>query len=564
MIFFYGLDGVPINVSPSVVNQNSNNASTIYFISPKNNENLSVFVNVAFTLPNGVNLPQRVMRPLTLETSDGLNGVMDINGNKFYVWFYRLKSDVTAYAGQVTCQFFVTTQDGTVTTTAQTFTVNPGVPAIEPEETDSYEELLELVSTALASKQDVLTPGENITIVNNVISAVVPDVVQETGNSQTAVMSQDATTEAINSAKSDVQNSVDQVALNLKTYGKSLEINNSTYELFLKDADDNILSTIDLPLETMVVDAEYNEETKEIVLTLRNGNTVSFSVADLVSGFKVIEANPQGEATETLDKITIGAITYRIGGSGGSGGGGGVSVIVGTVAPTTSTVGELGSFYFDTTNNNTYQCVAVDTETPSYTWVKMIRETDYATSQKRGVVKIDSPYGVGYVNGNNAPIGIVGATNQNIDARTNIYKPITSSTLNYAVKVGVTDNGIELTETEQAQARAWIGAKLYNHHIALLDTNNFSNKVYCTIPSRSAEKFTIITLAQYIASIQFAIASAQSGKAASGNITVDGEVKNITHLYSTNGILYACYGANGTARVEVNGYLLDSAVEEIL
>lgn len=43
-------------------------------------------------------------------------------------------------------------------------------------------------------------------------------------------------------------------------------------------------STIDLPLETLVTSATYNSETKEIELTLQNGETISFSVADLVSG----------------------------------------------------------------------------------------------------------------------------------------------------------------------------------------------------------------------------------------------------------------------------------------
>ena len=58
--------------------------------------------------------------------------------------------------------------------------------------------------------------------------------------------------------------------------------------LKLKDAAGNTISTgnVDLPLETMVVNARYDDTTKEIVLTLQNGNTVRFSVADLVSGLQ--------------------------------------------------------------------------------------------------------------------------------------------------------------------------------------------------------------------------------------------------------------------------------------
>lgn len=67
-----------------------------------------------------------------------------------------------------------------------------------------------------------------------------------------------------------------------------LSIDSSTYVMLLKlkDSSGATISsgTIDLPLETMVVGAEYDSATKEIVLTLKDGTTVRFSVADLVSG----------------------------------------------------------------------------------------------------------------------------------------------------------------------------------------------------------------------------------------------------------------------------------------
>lgn len=76
-------------------------------------------------------------------------------------------------------------------------------------------------------------------------------------------------------------------------YGSSLSltIDGQTYVLTaqLKDQNGDNLGTaqlIDLPLETMVVGAEYDEDTKEVVLTLKNGQTVRFSIADLVSGLQ--------------------------------------------------------------------------------------------------------------------------------------------------------------------------------------------------------------------------------------------------------------------------------------
>ena len=71
----------------------------------------------------------------------------------------------------------------------------------------------------------------------------------------------------------------------------SLTINSSTFVMTgqLKDQNgDNLgtAQTIDLPLESVVVNGSYNSQTKKVVLTLQSGNTIEFSVADLVSGLQ--------------------------------------------------------------------------------------------------------------------------------------------------------------------------------------------------------------------------------------------------------------------------------------
>ena len=74
------------------------------------------------------------------------------------------------------------------------------------------------------------------------------------------------------------------------TFAKSLtaSIDTSTYvmTLTLKDKNNNTLSTqtIDLPLETMVVSGSYDDDTESIILELKNGQTISIPVGDLVSG----------------------------------------------------------------------------------------------------------------------------------------------------------------------------------------------------------------------------------------------------------------------------------------
>ena len=91
--------------------------------------------------------------------------------------------------------------------------------------------------------------------------------------------------------KNDIEESVlVNYSLIAETGAKiELSINTTDYKLkaILKDKNNNIIHTsnvIDLPLETMVVNATYDNVNKAIILTLQNGTTVEFSVADLVSG----------------------------------------------------------------------------------------------------------------------------------------------------------------------------------------------------------------------------------------------------------------------------------------
>ena len=71
----------------------------------------------------------------------------------------------------------------------------------------------------------------------------------------------------------------------------SLTINPSTFvmtgQLLNKDGDPlGTAQTIDLPLESVVVNGAYDSQTDEVVLTLQNGNTIRFSVAALVNGLQ--------------------------------------------------------------------------------------------------------------------------------------------------------------------------------------------------------------------------------------------------------------------------------------
>lgn len=94
--------------------------------------------------------------------------------------------------------------------------------------------------------------------------------------------------ETIHQIQEDIKGDIDTSAY---ATAISMTLNSDTYVIsaFLINKDGETLGTpqtIDLPLETMVVNGTYDNTTKKVILTLKNGNTVEFSVADLVSGLQ--------------------------------------------------------------------------------------------------------------------------------------------------------------------------------------------------------------------------------------------------------------------------------------
>ena len=72
-------------------------------------------------------------------------------------------------------------------------------------------------------------------------------------------------------------------------YKLDLEMDESTYIITPKlyDKNGNLISTgagIDLPMESVVVSASYDEVNKKIVLKLKNGTTIDVPVSELISG----------------------------------------------------------------------------------------------------------------------------------------------------------------------------------------------------------------------------------------------------------------------------------------
>lgn len=129
----------------------------------------------------------------------------------------------------------------------------------------------------------------------------------------------------------------------------SLTIDNSTYVVTaqLKDQDGNNLGsaqTIDLPLESVVVNGSYDSQTKKIILTLQNGNTIEFSVADLVSGLQSeitsqspLDADLVDDSTSTNKFVTSTDITAWNGKQNALTAGSNISISGDTISATDTT-----------------------------------------------------------------------------------------------------------------------------------------------------------------------------------------------------------------------------------
>ena len=89
----------------------------------------------------------------------------------------------------------------------------------------------------------------------------------------------------IGGASGDYATSI-QMSLNTQTYVL-------TAQLYNKDGTAlGTAQTIDLPLESTVINGSYDNQTRSLILTLVSGQTISIPIGDLISGLQAtIDAN---------------------------------------------------------------------------------------------------------------------------------------------------------------------------------------------------------------------------------------------------------------------------------
>ncbi len=167
MIFYFNADGSQLGVLPEKVYQGSNKASTIYFVCPTHKDNI---VCVAFTLPDGTDVPKEVMSFLTNFELDG--------SKTAYCYKYDLPLSITSIAGNVNVQFYICNGGGEITSTAKTtFYVERGVNAVEPEKGDSYLQVLTFISdiNSRLKKCEVIDSSLSKTSTNSIQNKVVSE-----------------------------------------------------------------------------------------------------------------------------------------------------------------------------------------------------------------------------------------------------------------------------------------------------------------------------------------------------------------------------------------------------
>lgn len=141
MIFHFNDKGEPIGLIPERIIQGSVGAKKVFFVCPISKGSA---VNVCFLLSDGTTTNKH---PMTL--LDDYEGVdlTDTTGLLCNIWEADIPGTVIAKAGTVKVQFFITdTESKVLATPLSEFTVEEGVAATAPTETDSYDDLIALVS----------------------------------------------------------------------------------------------------------------------------------------------------------------------------------------------------------------------------------------------------------------------------------------------------------------------------------------------------------------------------------------------------------------------------------
>lgn len=337
MNFYVANNGEIISVDAERVFQGSANATTLRFIGAFPSS-AQVAVSYKLPQPSGVVTERQLMTFAKTINTDGASfNVWETKiGSKYVDGKYVPDYTILENVGRVKVQFFIVQANeyGEVikqTTAQSSFNVEPGCPPEMPAQAyDDYEALLNQILAKVsgddASKVSVAgdTMTGSLTVVTkdgSIKLSAESGAVEVTGPSELIGNAEDYSTVKYGPGAIKIQTTAiidgepadgseyevrlpatagvlalisdikgfDQI-VNSKASIIKMSVDNQTYKLTasLYSNKDDILpissSTIDLPLEEMVVNGSFDDDTDSVVLTLKNGTEVKFSVAQLVNG----------------------------------------------------------------------------------------------------------------------------------------------------------------------------------------------------------------------------------------------------------------------------------------
>lgn len=281
------------------------------------------------------------------------------------------------------------------------------------EQGDSAKEIVDTYSTTISAMQrDISSNTANI----NTNTTNIANLTNRVSTNETNI----ATINTNLSNYSLISETGSQLVLNLDS-------SNYKIKALLKDKNGNTINTsneIDLPLESVVVSGAYDNVNKKIVLTLEGGSTIDIPVGDLINGL-------QSQITST-NKLNSDLVDDSLSAN---------KFVTSAEKTTWNNKSDFSGNYNDLSNkptiptqlsqlsdDSTHRLVS---DTDKENWNNKLEESDlsdyvkntnYATAGKGGVVKVNSTYNLSIDNGSIYPAGLNITEYNNANNRTFIGK----------------------------------------------------------------------------------------------------------------------------------------------
>lgn len=361
MLCICNASGDIIAVSPSSLHQGSIDANKIILLAPFARASV---VSVLVTLPNRLSLYPQLAQgeddptPYNMAAIDLDLGINNVNGVAMNAWSYTLAAPMTQYSGTLTLQFLFTLPGGgTLASSAANIPVQRGsawiAPTVTAEDINTISEYLaaaqraadnantdakEAAMWATGEDGDGHIAEEGDPQYENNAKYYAEDagrsreyawVYQERAENAkiAAQIAQDNSeiaknaAEAAQNAAASAQTGAEEAAARAEGYANivgagaaSLTANlNSNYVLTLTlyDAEGRVMSSpsVDFPVESSITNIAYDAASKDLILTLQNGNTTRVPLDDIVSGLATEAALNAGLAAKR-DKITAALKLY--------------------------------------------------------------------------------------------------------------------------------------------------------------------------------------------------------------------------------------------------------------